>query len=43
MVLETAHYFAEVFKANLPLRAFLDSKWTMVNPRLALHYGARKR
>lgn len=39
MVLETTHYFAEVFKGNLPLREFLDSNWTMVNPRLALHYG----
>lgn len=39
MVLETTHYFAEMFRANLPLREFLDSNWTMLNPRLAAHYG----
>jgi hypothetical protein len=39
MVLETAHYFDAVFKENLSLREFLDSDWTMLNPRLALHYG----
>lgn len=39
MVLETTHYFAEVFRKNLPLVQFLDSDWIMLNPRLALHYG----
>ena len=38
MVLETTHFFGEVFSKNLPLREFLSSNWTMVNPRLALHY-----
>ncbi len=38
MILETTGYFAEVFKSNLPLREFLSSDWTMMNPRLALHY-----
>ncbi len=39
MVLETVEYFQAVFRGNLPLREFLDSDWTMLNPRLALHYG----
>lgn len=39
MVLESTRYFAEVFREDLPLREFLDSDWTMTNPRLALHYG----
>ena len=39
MVLETTSYFAEMFRQNLPLREFIDSNWTMLNPRLALHYG----
>ena len=39
MVLETTHFFAEVLKADLPLREFLSSDWTMANPRLAMHYG----
>ena len=38
MVLETTHFFGEVFAKNLSLREFLASDWTMVNPRLALHY-----
>ncbi len=38
MVLEPVGYFTEVFSANLPLREFLASDWTMVNPRLAQHY-----
>ncbi len=38
MVLETTHFFAEVLKGNLPLREFLLSDWTVVNPRLATHY-----
>jgi hypothetical protein len=39
MVLESKRYFAEVFARNLSLREFLQSDWTMLNPRLALHYG----
>lgn len=39
MALETTSYFGEVFGKNLPLREFLDSDWTMLNPRLAMHYG----
>ncbi len=39
MTLETTKFFGEVFSKNLSLREFLDSNWTMVNPRLALHYG----
>jgi mono/diheme cytochrome c family protein len=39
MILETTHYFDEMFHKNLPLAQFLDSDWTMLNPRLALHYG----
>ena len=39
MVLESVHFFGEVLEKNLPLREFLDSDWTMVNPRLAQFYG----
>lgn len=39
MVKETTSFFAEVFRKNLSIREFLDSDWTMVNPRLARHYG----
>ena len=39
MVLETTGYFGEVFAKNLSLREFLSSDWTMMNPRLAMHYG----
>lgn len=39
LVLETTAYFNEVFSQNLPLREFLVSDWTMLNPRLAMHYG----
>ncbi len=39
MVLETTLYFDTVFKENLPLREFIASDWTMLNPRLAMHYG----
>src|SRR6185436_9938500 len=31
-------YFGEMFAKNLPLREFLNSDWTVVNPRLAQHY-----
>jgi hypothetical protein len=39
MVMETAAYFAEMFSKNLPLREVVDSDWTMLNSRLAIHYG----
>jgi hypothetical protein len=39
MVLETTLYFDAVFQENLPLREFLVSDWTILNARLALHYG----
>lgn len=38
MILESTGYFAEVFNNNLPLREFLTSDWTVVNPRLASFY-----
>ena len=38
MINETREYFAAMFRENLPLREFLDSNWTMLNPRLAHHY-----
>jgi len=39
MVAETTAYFAELFNENLPLREAIDSDWTMLNSRLAIHYG----
>jgi mono/diheme cytochrome c family protein len=39
MVLETTAMFREVLVRNLSLREFLDSDWTMLNARLAEHYG----
>ena len=39
MVAETTAYFAELFHENLPLREAIDSRWTMLNSRLAIHYG----
>jgi hypothetical protein len=39
MVMETTGYFAEMFRKNLPLREAVDSNWTMLNSRLAIHYG----
>lgn len=39
MLLETKSYFAEMFRKNLPLREAVDSNWTMLNARLAAHYG----
>ncbi|MCE9533439.1 MAG: DUF1592 domain-containing protein [Planctomycetes bacterium] len=39
MVLETTLYFDTVFRENLPLREFITSDWTVLNPRLAMHYG----
>ena len=39
MVAETVGFFSEVLKNNASLREFLDSEWTMLNERLATHYG----
>jgi hypothetical protein len=39
MVGETVAFFHEVLHKDLTLREFLDSDWTMVNPRLARFYG----
>jgi hypothetical protein len=39
MIQETKLYFREMFRQNRPLREFLDSDWTMLNPRLRQHYG----
>lgn len=38
MIAETVGYFDQVLQKNLSLREFLDSNWTMLNPRLADHY-----
>jgi mono/diheme cytochrome c family protein len=38
MVAETIGYFREVLTHNASLREFLDSDWTMLNERLAVHY-----
>ncbi|MBI1374574.1 MAG: DUF1592 domain-containing protein [Phycisphaera sp.] len=39
MVAETLGFFGEVLHRNDSLREFLDSDWTMLNERLATHYG----
>ena len=39
MVAETLAFFADVLHRNGSLREFLDSDWTMLNERLATHYG----
>jgi len=39
MVAETVDFFGDVLKRNASLREFLDSDWTMLNERLAKHYG----
>lgn len=39
MVAETQAFFKEVLDRGLTLREFIDSDWTMVNPRLARFYG----
>ena len=36
---ETTAFFREVLAKDLGLREFLDSDWTMLNARLAEHYG----
>lgn len=39
MVTETIAYFEKMFRKNLPLREVVESNWTMLNVRLAHHYG----
>ena len=39
MVMETTAYIEEMFRKNLPIREVVDSNWTMLNSRLAIHYG----
>lgn len=39
MIGETTAFFREVLESNLSLREFVDSRWTMLNARLAGHYG----
>lgn len=39
MISESVGFFGEVFRNNGSLRQFLDSDWTMLNERLAVHYG----
>ncbi|MEM7235538.1 MAG: DUF1592 domain-containing protein, partial [Planctomycetota bacterium] len=38
LILETTAYVAGMFRENLPLRELVDSNWTMLNSRLAIHY-----
>ena len=39
MVLESTGFFHEVFARNASIREFLGSDWTVMNARLAMHYG----
>jgi len=39
MIAETVGFFEEVLRRNGSLHEFLDSDWTMLNERLAEHYG----
>ena len=39
MVAETTSFFREVLVRNAGVGEFLDSDWTMLNERLAAHYG----
>ena len=39
MVAEGTTFFRQVLDQNLSVRQFLDSDWTMLNARLAEHYG----
>ncbi len=39
MIAETTGFFREVLTRNASLREFLDSDWTLLNERLAGHYG----
>jgi hypothetical protein len=36
---ETEQFIAEMFRRDLPLTNLIDSDWTMLNERLAKHYG----
>jgi PAS domain-containing protein len=36
---EVVHYFHEAFTNNLPIDAFINSDWTVANPRLCEFYG----
>ncbi len=36
---EVVHYFREMFQHNAPIDQFLQSDWTMANPRLSEFYG----
>ena len=39
MIDETVGFFGDVLKRNASIREFLDSDWTLLNERLADHYG----
>lgn len=39
MVLESTQFFGDVFTRNSSIREFLTSDWTVLNARLAMHYG----
>jgi hypothetical protein len=39
MLEETRTFFGEILEKNLKISDFLDSDWTMLNNRLARHYG----
>ncbi|HWB04469.1 MAG TPA: DUF1592 domain-containing protein [Verrucomicrobiales bacterium] len=39
MITEATAFFRQVAENNLSIREFLDSNWTMLNARLAEHYG----
>jgi mono/diheme cytochrome c family protein len=39
MITEGAEFFREMMTKNLSAREFLDSDWTVLNARLAEHYG----
>jgi hypothetical protein len=36
---ETELFFNEILRGNLTVASFIDSNWTMLNERLARHYG----
>jgi len=42
MVLETVNYFSEMFHNNFSIREFIDSDWTIINSKLASHYGLKE-
>jgi hypothetical protein len=39
MIEEPRRFFGEVLRNNLSIKEFLHSDWTVLNTRLALHYG----